>query len=543
MILKQAWPARFAGLVLTATIVASCAPATTSGGTGPGASGTPLPERGNVNVRVTSPFGKTFDPQLDDGAHGTVQLAWTGYDRLIALDSSGRIVPYLATSWTQTPNSVTFTIRKGATCEDGTPVTPTVVANSFKRLVSPEIVKASPVVAWGRYYLGPGPYTITADDAAGTFTFADQNPYTELLVGFLWPQTGIICPAGFAANADFENHSYGSGPFINESRSAEKVVVRRRPDWSWGPSGRTNAYPGVPDTLTFIPLTNETTVANLLTTGGLDLGKLQGPDVARLLADKSLTSTSAYSAIANNVSFNEGAGHATSDDQVRKAIMTAIDPSAFDKAAYDGRGKPATSLFMPQTRCYEDESKLLPSPPGDVNKARSLLLADGYTAGANGKLQKDGKPLTLSIIGDQSQNAGPEYISAQLDKMGATVSLRVLAQGTSTPEVVAGNFDVVTSPSGFPTPTPGLRPQQWDGGKPTVGSGQFRTTDQTLIDYMNQGYNTLDCEPWIQWQRRLITQSHALPLPALEWLYFGRGLEPVTIFGNHLDPTSIRRKL
>ena len=530
-----------AAIVVFALVMASCV--TSSSGTGVTTTSTaPQVPRGNVNVRVTSTFGKTFDPQLNDGAHGTVALAWTSYDRLIALDSSGKIVPYLAMSWNATPNSVTFTLRKDAKCADGTPVTPTVVANSFKRLVSDQIVKASPVVAWGRYYLGPGPYTITADEAAGTFTFADQNPYTELLVGFLWPQTGIVCPSGFDPGADFFNHSYGSGPFTIESAAPDKVVVRRRPEWTWGPGGRSNADPGVPDTLTLMPVNNETTVANLLLTGGLDLGKVEGPDVTRLLQEKSLTSTVAYSAIANTVGFNEAADHPTGDEQVRKAIMTAIDPLAFDKAAYDGRGKPSTSLLMPQTRCYEDESKLLPNPAGDVEKAKQILLSDGYTLGPNGKLQKGGKPLTIAVLGDLSQNAGPEYISTQLDKVGITTSLKVLAAGALLPLELNGTFDVMTNPSGFPTPTPGLRPQQWDDHSPTAGEGQFRSTDKVLQDQINQGYSTLDCQPWIQFQRRLIEKSHALPLPALSWTYFGRGLEPVTIFGNHLDPTSIRRK-
>jgi len=464
---------------------------------------------------------------------------------LIALDSHGKVVPYLASSWKVTLNSVTFTIRRGVTCADGTPVTPTVVANSLRRLFSPEITKASPEVDWGSFYFGAGgTSSVSRDDAAGTVTFTQSARNSELLYSFLWPQVGIVCPAGLDVRAGEGNRSYGSGPYILESRSQTQAVLRRRPDWNWGLSGRTNSDPGVPDILTLKTVLNETTAANLLLTGGLDLARVIGTDVERLLADRSVTHASAFSFSAEYLIFNEDPNHPTGDEKVREAIMVAVDPAGYNQAALGGRGRSASGLFMPGTRCYSSgTAALMPSSPGDVNKARSMLLAYGYQLSADGRLQRSGKPLTLMVVGNTTQNSGPEYIADQLTKMGATVTLRVLDRKTSLDTVVRGDYDVAPIDQGFAVPTPGLTPNDWNGVlPPTPGNNLSRTTDSVLIGLMEKGRSGLDCFPWVQWQRRILEKHHALPLPALQYLYFGRGLEPVTIFGLHLDPTSIRRK-
>ena len=45
------------------------------------------------------------------------------YDTLININPDGKIVPQLAEDWQATPNSVTYTLKDGITCSDGTPLT------------------------------------------------------------------------------------------------------------------------------------------------------------------------------------------------------------------------------------------------------------------------------------------------------------------------------------------------------------------------------------------------------------------------------------
>lgn len=75
------------------------------------------------------------------------EVAWNCYDRLMTYGSKtlpdgtrsydrDKLAPELAEEWTETPNSVTFKLRKGATFHDGSPVTAEDVKWSFDRAVT-----------------------------------------------------------------------------------------------------------------------------------------------------------------------------------------------------------------------------------------------------------------------------------------------------------------------------------------------------------------------------------------------------------------------
>src|SRR3954453_13975122 len=53
------------------------------------------------------------------------------YDALVNTDRDGKIVSGLAEKWTVSPTTLTFTIRKGVTCADGTPFGASNVKDNF----------------------------------------------------------------------------------------------------------------------------------------------------------------------------------------------------------------------------------------------------------------------------------------------------------------------------------------------------------------------------------------------------------------------------
>src|SRR5215212_6914222 len=59
------------------------------------------------------------------------------YNSLISITDQGKIVGQLAESWKVTPKRVTFTLRPGITCEDGTKLTATAVADNYKWVKDP----------------------------------------------------------------------------------------------------------------------------------------------------------------------------------------------------------------------------------------------------------------------------------------------------------------------------------------------------------------------------------------------------------------------
>ena len=68
-----------------------------------------------------------------------------------------------------------------------------------------------------------------------------------------------------------------------EAVHGDHVTMKLRPDFKWGPNGITAKTLGIPDTIIYKIVTNETTAANLLITGGLDLATLNGPEIDRAL--------------------------------------------------------------------------------------------------------------------------------------------------------------------------------------------------------------------------------------------------------------------
>src|SRR5260370_39051703 len=116
----------------------------------------------------------------------------------------------MAKSGNVTPDSISVLVKPGMTCSDGTPVTATVVKNSFQRMID---IKAQ----YNTVNFGPGPYSATADDATSTFTFKTGAPFSDLVYGFIdrFPGSlsGIVCPAGLKNPELLPTKMFGAGPY------------------------------------------------------------------------------------------------------------------------------------------------------------------------------------------------------------------------------------------------------------------------------------------------------------------------------------------
>ena len=104
--------------------------------------------------------------------------------------------------------------------------------------------------------------------------------------------TGLGERAHLASPAvDLETHIAGSGPYtLVSAEHGNGVTWKRNDNWKWGPPG--TSVKNLPETLIYKTITDDTTAANLLLTGGLTVAVVFGPDVQRLNASK-LTHVSA----------------------------------------------------------------------------------------------------------------------------------------------------------------------------------------------------------------------------------------------------------
>jgi peptide/nickel transport system substrate-binding protein len=161
-----------AAAAITTVLLAAC---TSSGGATGGATastGGKLAAAGTATLTVVPPEGPadTWNPIEATGGYMFLGV----YATLLVTNPGGKLTGYLASSWTDTPTTITFTIKKGVTCSDGTALTPTDVANSLTYyFASNDPEKTSS--------FGAGPYTVTADDATNTVTVKLGTPYADAI--------------------------------------------------------------------------------------------------------------------------------------------------------------------------------------------------------------------------------------------------------------------------------------------------------------------------------------------------------------------------
>jgi len=523
--------------MVTAGIVSLLA--LTLSGCGFGSNSTPKALGGGAaSVRIQGEWD-TLDPHKNYG-FVVAETNPAAYDQLLRLDpSTTKFAPYVATSWKLGDKSITFTIRNDVTCSDGTPLNGQAVADSFNRYITVGMKVGSVAGGIRAIYGANGNPTMVADDATHV-TLKWSGSYTAENVLDVGPM--IVCPAGLKPDADFSLHSYGSGPFVMTSAThGVGISYKVRKDWKWGPYGTTSAT--LPDTLDLKIVTNPTTTANLLTTGGLDAGLVTGPDIDRLLADKSVHVVKLPGNISEVLGFNAFPGHPLEDEVLRQAVMESVDPKAYNVAENNGHGTLVKSIFAPQMPCYSTDAAAL-YPTYNVDKAKTLLKANGYTySGSN--LLKDGKPVSLTVIGETGNNAAPEYLRTQLASLGINVNLQVTDFTTWLPKLNGGKFDISeVEYSGITLPQVYLRlmvgPTIFQGGS----NPWPHNNDEAYQAYLAAKSATGDarCKDYQAVQVSLLKRHSGLPLLAQTSHWFATTKWTFKMLGpTSLDPATLQR--
>jgi len=472
-----------------------------------------------LNVRLPFDY-PSLDPMVDAVNSSAWAASKPGYDFLLAVKSNGKSFgPYLATSWKQTPKSITFKVRKDARCSDGSLLTPVDMLNSIKRFifVPKRGGSASNTSAGG---LGPGPYHLRASNKLGTLTVVLEKPWRNLMG--IFSAIPMICSEGLRAlESDpraLENRVYGSGPYtLISAQHNDQISYRLRPGWKWGPPGTSTK--GMADRLNYKIVVDPTTVANLLVTGGLDIGTVSGPDVQRLMANNAMGHAKAINWTVSGVMFNMRPGRMFENgegDVLRAAIFSAVDPKAFNTAVFGGQGHISPSIFRKDMECYDKDIAKLRAAPS-LTRAKQILQRGGYTV-VNGRLSKDGRAVPRVNLLSSVQlvpNGGP-YILSVLKELGFDVQLNELGANIA-PVVIAGNFDIYVLYALRPSPEPGSQMNSVQGTPSPAGSNVSGTGmgDPLWTRYYNaalQNVGAGSCRYFALIQKMVIQKHYYVPL-------------------------------
>src|ERR1700687_970162 len=475
---------------------------------------------GTLTVRLLGDW-ITMDPSAPVGQPqgGSISLVinMAAYDRLVAPGPNGQILPYLAKSWTVSPSSqqVTFNLQSGLVCADGTPLTATAIANSVEPLLkSPSI----------QFAMSGGPWTATPNDSANQITFGFAQPNADSVVRFASPFASGVCPAGLANASQLSTTLVGSGAYtLTSAVHGSALNFARNPRWKWGPGGLTTT--DLPDTLIMKIIASNTTAANEILTGTLDGGQIVGTDVDRLIANPSLSNVSTSSPKLLPLVMNQTAGHATADPQVRRAIMAAIDPKAWAQAAFPGHATTGTSLFASTAPCYDPSTAQL-VPKYDLEAAKQILRAAGYTQDNSGIFTKGGQPLTVTVLGTQGFfGQGTAYTAAQLTTLGMKVITADVTNSAFGAAYVSGKWDVSVANTSAPNPAPSTFMSIVSGPLPPQGTNYAHIVDPQLDADVKTALTAVGaarCPAWAKVQQTGLKNFDWLPLASPVYYFFGQ---------------------
>lgn len=475
----------------------------------PAGSATDYVKDGTLTLAINEDPGD-LNPTLTNKLSAQIVNSFA-YDSLLFADpQSGKLNPYLASAWTESPTKVTFTLKKGITCSDGTPFTAQTAAANFAWIVDP--ANGSPLNG----SVIPAAAKATAVDDVLTVETPEASPFLLRLVG----SAALACDAALQDPKSVSTASNGTGLFtIKEVVPNDHITLERRAEYAWGPDGETTSDTlGVPQTVVIKVVSNPSTAANLLLSKGVNVANISGADEARVKASNIASKPS--TSLAGQLNFNHFEGLPTADPEVRKALVAAIDLDAYTKIITEGTGTRATSLVAlePSMCVYDSVEGSLPE--FDVKNAESLLTEAGWSKNSSGVLEKAGKPLALSLFylnTSDRLSAAAEYVASQWTALGAQVALH----GGDANYLVTNTF-ATTDPSSwsvstmtFQSNTPSIFPPYFSGKTPPNGTN-FMTLHNTqyegLVNKARVEVGDQACDLWKQAEQALFKEADLLPV-------------------------------
>ncbi len=410
-------PLRLSTLALAAALtVSACSASTQPAGSAAPSAGGPV-----AGGTVTIPIGA--DPTLNPWSpNAFVESLFINRVIFEGLTKPGKDLapaPDLAESWTTATDGLswTFKLRSGVKWSDGQAFSADDVAFTFNNVVLNKDLGAQNAASYAAVK------TVTVIDP-NTIRF-DLSRKFAALPSFLAYNAGIL-PKHVLSADPLKTTSFNkgvpvsTGPFKVEKYASGQSVSLVPNENYFGPKAFLDkvVFTVVPDPntqiaqalsgdITMMILDNKAAVDRIKSASGLVVA-------ARPLVQ--------YYWLALNQTDPR-----FTDVRVRQAFVDAIDRQAIIKSVELGYGSIANSPITPALSAYYDSS-LASKYPYDPQKAKDLLAQAGWTPGANGVLQKDGKPFQFTM--DVGQRGVLEPVNAliqqDLKKIGVIADLNTM---------------------------------------------------------------------------------------------------------------------
>jgi len=362
-------------------------------------------------------------------------------DRLVYFDADGKPQPWLASGWTVSDDQkqITFKLRTGIKFTDGTPFDADAVKFQFDQILNK--ANASPVLP----LVGSLQTVEVVDPQTVRFTFA--KPYAPFMSNIANANFGFNSPTAVKKFGDqYGRNVVGTGPYMLKSwLPGTEIQLVRNPDYKQLRGDAINKGAPYADRIVLTVISEESVAQAALETGELTAAGVAADAIDRFVHDPKFNVV--INKVVNNLLFVEfNQTHKPFDDpNVRRAIGYAIDRDAVVKAAYNNYAAPALGPMAVGIPGYDPAVGKELGTPYDPAKAKALLLQAGFTQGADGALNWDGKPASFSLksyAGFETIDRTLAVIQSNLAAIGIKVSLETSDWGTFYPGLLKGDWDM-----------------------------------------------------------------------------------------------------
>ncbi|MBK8032328.1 MAG: hypothetical protein IPK17_23180 [Chloroflexi bacterium] len=337
-----------------------------------------------------------FDPHIHASSELGIPLR-SVYDTLVYRDpTTGEFVAGLASSWTVSADglSYTFSLKQNVKFHDGTMFNAQAVAANLDRIVNPETGSQKAAALLGTF----ASYEIVDDY---TIRLILSQPYSPLLDSLSQVYLGMASPTALNqySNERYQFNQVGTGPFrFVEYVPGDRLVIRRNPDYAWGPAFYTAPTAESVDEIEFRFFTDTATRALALEGGDAQIMGELLPIDARALAVSQEIELLPVSVPGQPLQFLLNTSIApTNDLSVRRALILATNREAIIDAVFQRFSPVAWAPIAASTAFYN--ASLAGAYDYDPGQARSLLGTAGLVdSDNNGYLDANGADLTLNML-------------------------------------------------------------------------------------------------------------------------------------------------
>lgn len=501
------------GLLTAAVLLAACASGTTASSGPADASTSPAtPVSGGryVHALEADPLG-CLDP-AQQRYHVALNITRQLSDSLVDQDpETGEIVPWLAKSWTVSPDATTFTftLNDGATFSDGEPIDAAAVKANFDRIAAlgPKAIGAS---AWIDGYVG----SEVVDPLTAKVTFDKGNVQFLQAAANSW--FGLISPndTGKTAEELCTGTYAGSGPFeLGEYIKDQHALLTKRAGYNWPSSLAEHTGEAYVDELEFTFVKEAGVRSGSLQSGQIASASLISWQDEAPLEASGVGLLTAYQPGLTETWVPNQQSWLADDEPVRQAIKHAINSQEIVDTIYGPTYKARTSVLNSTTPGYVDLSADLTFDP---EKAKALLDADGWVPGADGIREKDGKRLSISVVASYTDL---EIIQQQLKAVGIDYPIRKLDTAGQSKALADGDYDIYawTMTRADPTVLDALYNSEW------TPLGYAKANPSELDALLAAQASTVDpaerAKVTADVQRYVVENAWGIPIVDRAWTY------------------------